>query len=274
MKTYTDFTDVVQNSLIAFGEKLLSVLPNILGAILLLIIGWLVAKSVEVIVRKLLRSVKFDKLGKKFMEASSVNSRMMAFEPSKLVSKFAYWVILLLFFISASDTLGWNVVSESIGKLVLYLPEIFSAIVIFILGLFLAGFVRKFLTTAFGSLGISAGSVLSTVIYYFILIILATTALDQAGIDTTVIASKITVILGGILLAFAISFGYSSRDVLTNILSSFYVRNNFTEGQHITIGEFTGVIKKIDSIHVILSTEEGEILFPTHKLISENVIRK
>lgn len=274
METFTDLTEVVQNSFIAFGEKLMSVLPNILGAILLLVIGWLVAKSVELIVRKLLRSIKFDKLGEKFVEATSVDSRVMAIEPSKLVSKFVYWIILLLFFISASDTLGWNVVSESIGELVLYLPELFSAIVIFILGLFLAGFIRNFLTTAFGSLGISAGSVLSTIIFYFIIIIVATTSLDQAGIDTSVITSKITVILGGILLAFAISFGYSSRDVLTNILSSFYVRNNFTEGQYITIGEFSGVIKKIDSMHVTLSTEDGEILFPTHKLISENIIRR
>lgn len=273
METFTDLTEVVQNSFIVFGEKLMSVLPSILGALLLLIIGWLVAKTVELIVRKLLRSIKFDTLGKKFVEATSVDSRVMAVEPSKLVSKFVYWIILLLFFVSASDTLGWNVVSESIGELVLYLPELFSAIVIFILGLFLAGFIRKFITTAFASLGLSAGSILSTIVYYFILIIVATTSLDQAGIDTSAITSKITVILGGILLAFAISFGYSSRDVLTNILSSFYVRNNFAEGQNIKIGEFTGVIKKIDSMHVTLSMEDGEILFPTHKLISENIIR-
>ncbi|WP_340103892.1 mechanosensitive ion channel family protein [Rhodohalobacter sp. 8-1] len=273
METFTDLTDVVQNSFLAFGEKLMSVLPNILGAILLLIIGWLVAKSVELVVRKLLQSIKFDKLAEKFVDATSVDSRVIAIAPSKVVSKFIYWIILLLFFISASDTLGWNAVSGAIGELVLYLPELFSAIVVFILGLLLAGFVRKILTTTLGSLGMSAGSVLSNIIYYFILIIVATTALDQAGLDTSVITSKLTVILGGILLAFAISFGYSSRDVLTNILSSFYVRNSFTEGQHITIGEFTGVIKKIDSIHVTLSTEDGEILFPTHKLISENIIR-
>lgn len=274
METFTDLTEVVQNSFLAFGEKLMSVLPNILGAILLLIIGWLVAKLVEFVVRKVLRSVKFDRLGEKFVETTSMDSGSMKVEPSSWVAKFVYWIILLLFIISASDTLGWNVVSESISSLVVYLPELFSALIIFVFGLYLASFIKKFLNTAFSSLGLSAGNVLSSVVYYLLLIIVATTALDQVGIDTSLITANISIILGGVILAFAISFGFSSRQVLTNILSSFYVRNNFEEGQKITIGEISGEIKKIDAMHVTLSTEDGEILFPTHKLISENIIRR
>jgi len=273
MDKLTEWTEVVQSSFIAFGEKMVDVLPNIIGALLLLIIGWLIAKGVSFVIRKLLKSLKFDVLGEKLVETSSIDPKFLSVKPSKLVAKFVYWIILLLFFISASDTLGWGVVSESISSLINYLPQLFSALVVFVVGLYIASFVKKVLKTTFDSFGLAGGNALSQVAMYIILVIVGTTALDQAGIDTTIITANITVIFGGLLLAFAIAFGYSSRDILTNILSSFYVRNNFEEGQEIDADGTKGKIKKIDSIYVIVETKEGEVLIPTRTLVSGKVAR-
>lgn len=273
MEKLTEWTEVVQSSFIAFGEKMVNVLPNILGALLLLIIGWFIARGVSFVIQKLLKTLKFDDLGEKLIESSTINPKFLSIKPSKLVAKFAYWIILLLFFISASDTLGWAAVSESIGNLINYLPQLFSALVIFVLGLYIASFARNVLKTTFNSFGLVGGNILSEIVFYIILVIIGTTATDQAGIDTTIITANITIIFGGFLLAFAISFGYSSRDILTNILSSHYVKSNFEEGQKVDVDGVNGTIKSIDSLQVTIQTTDGEVLMPTKTLINERVNR-
>ncbi|MTI87157.1 MAG: hypothetical protein FH748_04225 [Balneolaceae bacterium] len=274
MNTIKEWGQVVQNSFMEFWEKLVDVLPHIFGALILLIVGWGIAKVTAFVIKKILVSIKLDQLGEKLVETTSLDPGLLNVTPSQLISKFVYWAILLLFFISASDTLGWTMVSESINTLLNYLPQLFSSLVVFVVGLYIAGFVKQFLNTAFNSIGLAAGTVISKIVFYIILLIVATTALDQAGIDTSLITANITIILGGLLLAFAIAFGYSSREVFANIISSLYVRNNFKEGQKIQIGEdIAGIIKKIDAIHVTLQTEGDDILLPTQVLISKKVNR-
>lgn len=191
--------------------------------------------------------------------------------PSQLVGKFVYWIILLLFFVTASDTLGWTVVSNSIRDLINYLPKLFSAIVIFVIGLYIANFVRKALIGLFDSLGVSTGKIVSSFAFYIILVIISLTALKQAGIDTSAITSNVNLIIGGIILAFAVSFGFAARNILGNILSTFYSRNTFKVGQKIELGDIKGEIEKIETVSVTIKTAKGKFVVPSSRLVSENV---
>jgi len=103
-------------------------------------------------------------------------------------------------------------------------------------------------------------------------IFIAITALNQAGVDTDIITSNITLILGSILLAFAISYGFASRNLASNMLSSYYGKGKFTEGQRIRIGDEEGVIVRIDSISVTLQQEKQQLVFPSKRLVEEEVI--
>jgi len=90
-------------------------------------------------------------------------------------------------------------------------------------------------------------------------------------VDTNIITSNISIILGGILLAFAISFGIGSRTVLFNILSAFYTRNKFKSGQTIEIEDITGTIELIDNTSCIIKTKDYRMVIPVSKLLTENV---
>lgn len=249
----------------------MSVLPNLIGAVVLLIVGWIVAKLVSMALKKILETIQFDKFTTKIVQKSSLDLDFFKINPSSVISKFVYWMILLLFFISASDTLGMNVVSESIGSLINYLPQLFSAIILFVIGLYIAGFVRNFIRTAFESLKLSAGKLLSEIAFYIILVIIGTAGLNQAGIDTTILTANISIIFGGLLLAFAIGFGLSSREILANILSSFYVKNKFSAGDKVKIDGIEGEIKEIDSVHTVIKTSNGEWVVPTQRFVNESV---
>ena len=271
MSKVTDWTEVGIQSLIALGQNLMSALPNVLGAIFLIILGWIIAKILSFIVRKALKVVGFNKLSEK-IKADEMFGRMnITMTASQVVGKFVYWVILLLFFITASDTLGWTVVSESIGSLIRYLPLLFSAIVIFIIGFYIATFVRNGLKGILESLSVSSSHVISSIAFYIIVVIITLTALDQAGVDTTILTSNVTIIVGGIILAFAVSFGFGSRDVLTNILASFYTKNKFEVGQNIELHDVKGKIEKMDNLSCTIKTAGGMTVVPVKRLLSENV---
>ena len=236
MNEITDWTQVAIHSLLTLGQTIMGALPNILGALFLIVLGWIIAKIFSFLIGKGLTLAGFDKLAEK-VKADVIFSKInITLTPSKIVGKFIYWVIILLFFVTASDTLGWTVVSTSIGDLLSYLPKLFSAIVIFVIGFYISTIVRKGL---------------------------------QGVLESLSIASAI--VIGGMLLAFAISFGLGSKEVLTNILSSFYTRKNFEPGQKITLDDVTGVIEKIDGTSCVIKTAKGKTVIPSKLLLMGKV---
>jgi small-conductance mechanosensitive channel len=271
MHKVIDWTEVGLQSLVALGESVMSSLPNIIGAIFMIILGWIIAKIFSYVVSKALKLIGFDKLSEKLYLGEIINKTSFNITPSRVVGKFVYWVIMLLFFVTASDTLGWSVVSSSIGDLLTYLPQLFSAIVIFVIGFYIASFVKKGLKGILGSLSIASSHVISAFAFYIILVIITITALDQAGIDITILMSNVTIIVGGIVIAFAVSFGIGSRDVLSNILSSFYTRKIFEVGQSITLEDVSGTIVKIDNTSCLIKTSTGTTVIPVKRLLNEKV---
>lgn len=272
MKEFTNwselFLDSLQSMMIRVGETI----PSIFGALMILLIGWLVAKFVSFLVYRFLKAIRFDKLAESMNVSEYLEKANVKAGPSDLLSKFFYWLILLLVFTTASDTLGWNAVSDEISNLIRLLPQLLLAIVFFIIGAFIATFVRDLIRSATSSLGIGAGKVISNAVFYLLFILVSLTALEQAGMDTTIITSNLLLILGTILLAGAISYGFASRDVLSNILASFFSRRTFKVGQVIEIDGIRGEILLITNIAItIQSGSKEKTVIPTHQFMVNRI---
>lgn len=271
MDNLTHWTQLFFDSLKAFGEKCMSVLPNILGALFILLLGWLFAKVVSSGISRLLKIMKFDTLATTIKADEMLLKANIEMSPSQVVGKFVYYILLLLVFITASETLGWSAVSKEISKLISFLPTLFSAILLFIVGTFIASFVRDFIKGATASLGISTGKIISNVVFYLMFIVITLTALDQGGIDTTIITSNMLIILGSILAAGAISYGFASKEVLANILASFFSKKTFVMGQTIQVDDVKGRIIDIQNISVTVQTATEKVVIPTQQLINRKV---
>lgn len=272
MKELTSWTELFFNSLQTFGQTLAESVPKILGAILILLLGWLFAKLISNGIAKLLKVLKFDVLSEKIRATDFLEKANVSLTPSKFIGKFVYWILLLLVIISASDALGWNAVSEEISKLIGYLPNLLIAIIFFIVGTYIASFIRDFIKGTTSSLGISAGKVISNVVFYFLFIIVTLTALEQAGIDTSIISANLSLILGAILLAAGVSYGFASKDVLSNILASFFSKRNFQVGQTIELLGERGKIISANNISItLLNVQNEKIVIPAHQLITNRV---
>lgn len=259
-------------SLRSFGNKFMSVLPSIIAVIFIFIIGWLIAKIVSYSVTKILKAAQFDSAANKLDANKYLTKVNINLAPSDIVGRFVYWIILLFVFITASETLGWNAVSTEISKIIGFLPRFFVAIIILILGLYIAGFIRDMITGITSSLSLSSGKFISNSVFYFLVITISLTALTQAGINTSIITSNMFLILGAVLASASISYGYASRDVLSNILAGFYSRNTFTKGMMIEVDGISGKVTGSTNVGLTVKEDNGDItVIPMSTLIKHNV---
>lgn len=272
MQTLSDFSDLLLTSVRGFFQSLAAVLPRLFGALLVLLIGWLIAKLIARVVRGLLRSIKFDQLADRVGATEMLRKANITKGAAYLIGRFVYWVLLLFVIITAADVMGWAAISQEISKLISYLPQLLAALIFFVIGFYIAGFVRDIVRGAAGTLGISAGRVVSAVVYYLLLLLVSLTALDQAGVDTTILTSNFLVILGAVMLAAAISYGFASRDVLSNILASFFNRRTVRVGQTIEFRGERGKVVEIGALSVTLQLTNAEkLIIPAGELIKQPV---
>ncbi len=272
MEELTSWSELFFNSLQNIALKAQETIPGIIGAILMLLIGWLFAKVVYFIISRVLKALRFDDLAERINVKEFLDRANVKASPSQLISKFFYWLILLLVITTASDALGWHVVSEQVSNLINFLPKLLLAIVFFAVGTFVATFIRDLIRSATSSLGIGAGKIISNGVFYFLFIIITLTALEQAGMDTSLITSNLLLIIGAVLAAAAISYGFASREILSNILAAFFSRRTFKEGQTIEVDGVRGKIVEVTNISVtIRSGEREKTVIPTHQLISRKV---
>ena len=245
--------------------------PKIFFALLVLLIGWLIASAIRRVVRRVLASLQVDRLAERLNDIDIVQRTGMRIQISGVVAQMMYYVLMLGFIIFATDMLGIPTITDMVRDLINYLPALFSAFVLFLLGLFLADMIRGLVLTTCQSMGIPSAKTIASGVFYFLFITIAVSALAQAKISTGFIASNLTVAIGALALAFAIGYGFAARDLVANYLASHYNRNKVRIGDDISIGGVRGKVVMIDSTSLILQTPERAIIVPMSKMTRENV---
>ena len=258
----------IKNSLI---ENFSTTGVDILKALLVLLVGWLVIKLLLRILKKALKIAKTDKLGEKLNDIEIIEGKKLNINISKVILTFVKWSLLLILIIVVSEMMGLTIVSEEIGNLISYLPQLLSAAAIFVIGLFIANFVKKSIQTFFKSFELSGSKIISQLVFFILLAIISITALNQAGIDTEIITSNLNLIFGAFLGAFALALGLGSKNVVADLMRTYYTRRLYGVGQKVKFNNVEGEIEAIEDISMILRTKEGRLIVPI-KDITENQI--
>lgn len=254
------------NDLLSSG---LIFLGKLIGALFLILIGRWIARMVEKGLSKLLAKIGLDKLAERLGDIDFFSSSRVNIVPSQVVGKLVYYLVFFIFIWVATDIMQIAALSEMIAKLFDYLPVLLSALIVFIAGILLADFLKKIVLTTTKSLNIPAGKLIANFIFYFLFINVAVITLAQAGIETKSIEDNISIILAGIVAAFAIGYGYASRPILANMLTAYYNRNRVKVGDHIVIEEVEGEVIRIDNTSFTLQSGQREIVFPLNKLMTQ-----
>ena len=264
--TYEQLLQDLHTLLIQFKANLISILPNLVFAIIILIIGFFTARILRALVSRFITNLDRFIISKKLKN----KIREIQLEQSaKLGGKIIYWFVLIFFLTIATQVLGLPVITTWLSGLVYYLPNIIFAAIIIFLGIIGGKLLGEMISTAAASSSLAYISVLGKIIQYTILFITILIAIDQIGINIDILTNVIDIILAAILLGAALAFGLGAKTSVSNILASHYFKNRYNEGQMIRIGDIEGKIIQITPTAVIVDTLEGTATIPAKKF-SEN----
>ncbi|MFD2037282.1 mechanosensitive ion channel domain-containing protein [Belliella marina] len=274
METITNWAEVTMNAFLKMGEQLSSNLLSLLGAVIILLLGWLITKVIAFLLKKILKTSRIDDLSDKVKDAKLFGEAGLDFELSSVIVAFVRWILYLVFLIVAADILGWTIISNEISSLVAYLPKLFSAITLFVVGLYIANFIKRALKGFLDALSIVGSSLISSFVFFVILIIFSVTALNQANIDTSAITNNLVIILAGLVLIFVISLGVGSIDIVQKILYTYYVRRSVNVGDTVIYKGLKGEVESIGNLVISIRNEEGLLSIPVKDFINETTLKQ
>jgi hypothetical protein len=213
-----DWNLIVVEPVKAMLVRAATFLPTLIGIIVILIVGWIVAAVLKNLVVKLLKMIQFDAASEKSGLSDVLKKGGIKNTLSELMGGLIYWVIMLLVFMASLNALGMTVVASLLDKVILYIPNVIAAIFIITLGIFFASIMGSIVMTASSNAGVKQSKLLSQVTQTVIVIFAAIMTLEQLNIATSILSTTITIVLGAIGLAVAIAVGLGSKDLAGKLM--------------------------------------------------------
>ena len=254
--------------------KILLFLPNLVSAIFLFVIGYFFAKIVSKVISKALGRTKIDALSANIKKIDFIEKLNIDFSISKIIGRFFYYFILLIFLVISTDILNMPMLSNLIVSIINFVPNILVAFILLIGGLLVANWLKVLVFNIAKSLAMPSASMISNLVFYFVLINVFISVMLQIKVNVEFLSTNLSLVIGGIVFAFALAYGLASRPVLASIISSFYHKNKFQIGDHIRIGQYEGEVIEKDNLNIIIRKNDEKIIIPLSKLNETEVILK
>ena len=199
--------------------QILGILPGLALSLIILMAGFFVARTLERLVDGMLDRLHFDREAAKWGVTAAVE-RGGAGGPTRVVGKLLFWLVMLVVILLASSSLGVSNIGDLFANLVGYIPTVFSAIIVIVLGIVLGEFVRALILASAG--GVEGVKMLSQMAKIVIVVISVFMALQQVGVAADIVTTAFTLILGAAALAVALSFGLGNTALAGEVTRRWY----------------------------------------------------
>jgi small-conductance mechanosensitive channel len=258
------WTATLTESVSRVAIQILEYLPAVLGAVVLLLAGWGVARLLRYATEKLAEKTVVQLAHTRPMDTRVQQPRAYSAAP-KIASRIVFWVVLLFFVIAASEVLELEVISSLLGSVTAYLPRLFAGLLIFFIGLWLAEATRAVIRRSSTSMGIEQGDILGRLGQILVLLIVISVAAGQIGIDNTLLVALVAILFGVMFGAIALAFSFGAKTTIENLLAAQSIVQAYSPGDSIRIGNIEGKILRITRANVILETHDGQTLIPAKR---------
>ena len=240
------------------ADSIIAALPKIAIALLFVVAALFIAKGVEKVLRYTLSKIRFDALVGKTGVDQALHRLGIRQQVTFLIPRLIYFLILLMLAQTGVDALGLTAISDAIRAFFAYLPNIVAALLLLVLGSSVGQFAGRTVTQSAESAGIEFAPALGRLVSSMILFVCGMMAIAQLKIDTDIVRIVISFILGAAALAFGLSFGLGSRDIVRNLTAGFYLRKILIVGKNVEIAGQQGWLKAVTATHVILESQGKE----------------
>ena len=210
--------DVFVASLTSFWTQLASFVPQLLAALVLLFVGWILANLARTGVIKLLDLLRFDSLAEKTGIEAFLRQGHVEISLGRLIANLVSWVIIFIVIVTVANSLGLHMVAELFNKIVLYIPNVIVAILVLVFGVLVARIINRLVFAYMNNIGVQGALTISTLSEYAVIIFVVFIALEQLEIGTTLLTAAFQIGFGAIGLALALAFGLGGREWAAGVI--------------------------------------------------------
>jgi len=266
-----EWTATLTDSVSRVAIQILEHLPAVLGAMVLLLVGWGVAwllryLTVHIAERTVVRLAQTRPMDTRVQQPRSYSAA------PTIASRIVFWVVLLFFVLAASEVLELEVVSSLLTAVTAYLPRLFAGLLILFIGLWLAEVTRAVLRRTSTTIGIEQGDVLGRLGQALVLLTVFSIAAGQIGIDNTLLVVLVAILFGVILGTIALALSLGAKTTIANLLAAQSIAQMYGPGDVIRIGDIEGKILRITRTSLILETHDGQTLIPAKRFSEQESV--
>jgi hypothetical protein len=212
-----------------FMQKTADMLPSVAAAIGIILIGWLIAKLVRFVVERGLRAINFNVLTERAGTDHFLQQGGLQGDTTTLFGLFAYWLVILVSLLSASEQMGLVHITDLLKRILLYSPEVLISMLIAVFGSYFARFVGSAVSTYCVEAQIPDADLLGKLAQYLIMAFVIMIALSQLEVGGDIVQRTFLVILAGVVLALALAFGIGGKDWAAALLERWWPRHGNKE---------------------------------------------
>ena len=250
-------------------DRLAVLVPNLLAAVALLVVGWLLARLLRFAAIRAARVVEA-LLGRL---AGPAGAELLRFgRPAAVLGAVVFWLVMLVFVTSAAEVLGLQVFTGWLARLVDYLPTLAAGLLIVVAGYVLAGFVADLVGAAAARLPPAQRNALARLAQGATLVMAILVGADQIGIKITWLAILAAIGLSGLLGGVMLAVSLGARGYVANLIGAHYLRQAFEVGQRVRVAGFEGRILEVTPTALVLETGEGRVSLPGRVFNDEPIV--
>jgi len=206
---------------VTFGQ-FLDIVPALIGAMVILLAGYLLARLIERGVERLLRRIHLNQLLDRGGVMQAVERSGSHLNPTRVIANLIFWLVMFAVLLLAASALGLQSLADVLQELVSYIPSVIAAIAIITIGIVLGGFVGGLIMASVG--GLHGGPTLARVGKGGVIVLAIFMALQELGIATDIVTTAFAILFGAVALAMALAFGLGNRELAGEVTRAWYVR--------------------------------------------------
>ena len=206
--------------MLAGAESLGTIVPALIGAGVILLTGYFLARQIEKWTDHLLKKMEFNKVAQAGGLTDAMERAGTRLDPVHAIGKLLFWLVMLVVILLSATALGLESINQMFGMMLSYIPTIIAALIIVILGMIVGEFVRAVVLASAGN--VEGVPTLAKVAKTAVILIAIFMALQQVGVAGDIVTSAFTLILGAVALAFGLAFGLGNRELAGEITRRWY----------------------------------------------------
>lgn len=213
-----DWTTAVADSWITIWDRFVNFLPNLIGAAVILVVGWLVGMIVAMVIDRLFRIIGLQTLFEKAKVEDILKKGNIEKDTTALLAGVSKWIIYLVVFIAAANTLKLPEIAFFLDRILAYIPLVIAAGAILLIGLVLAHFLSNVVKGSLLAAGFIMSEAVAAIVRYAIIIFTFLAVLAQLGIAESLIRTMFIGLVAFLAIAGGLSFGLGGQGVAKELL--------------------------------------------------------